>query len=169
MSGSGTDVPVIAPSRSILRWPSVLAVATFLGILSSLLAGEFTRATGQSPKWEWLLILNLSYWYTWALFTPAIVWLSQRFRLERQGLALAILVHLPAVGFFSFAHIAAMGAIRWWIVTMDGKPYPWWYEVKSSALHNFDWEMITYWAIVGLSHAVLYYSESRRQIERAHV
>jgi two-component system, LytTR family, sensor kinase len=167
MSGSGTDVPVIAPSRSILRWPCVLGVATVLGILSSLLAGQFTHAMGRSPKWQWLLILNCTYWYVWALFTPAIVWLSQRFRLERQGLVRAILVHLPAVALFSFAHIAAMGAVQWWIVTMDGKPFAWWYEVKSSALHNFDWEMMTYWAIAGLSHAVLYYGESRRRAIKA--
>ena len=27
--------------------------------------------------------------------------------------------------------------------------------------NNFDWEMMTYWAIVGLSHALRYYSEAR--------
>jgi sensor histidine kinase YesM len=34
-------------------------------------------------------------------------------------------------------------------------------EVKRSTLLTFDWEMMTYWAIAGLSHAVLYYRESR--------
>ncbi len=32
---------------------------------------------------------------------------------------------------------------------------------------NFDWEMMTYWAIAGLSHAVLYYRESRDRALRA--
>ncbi len=31
---------------------------------------------------------------------------------------------------------------------------------------NFDWEMMTYWTIVGLSHAVLYYRESRDRAVR---
>ena len=39
--------------------------------------------------------------------------------------------------------------------------------MKRSALQNFDWEMMTYWAIVGLSHAVLYYRESRDRALRA--
>ena len=103
----------------------------------------------------------------WALFTPSIVRLSQRFRLERQGLGRAVLVHLPAVAVYSLAHIAAMGAVQWWLVTHDGRPFSWWYEVKRSALQNFDWEMMTYWAIAGLSHALLYYGESRRRALRA--
>src|SRR5207237_10386966 len=79
----------------------------------------------------------------------------------------AIAGHLPAVTLFSFAHIAAMGAVQWWFVTLDGRSFSWWYEVKRSALQNFDWEMMTYWAIAGLSHAVLYYGESRRRAIRA--
>jgi two-component system LytT family sensor kinase len=167
VSGAGTDVPVIAPSRSILRWQVVLGVATALGLLSSALAVQFTHALGKSPRWPALMVLNCTYWYLWALFTPSIVWLSQRFRFERQGLGRAVLVHVPAVALFSFAHIAAMGAVQWWFVTMDGRPFSWWYEVKRSALQNFDWEMMTYWAIAGLSHAVLYYGESRRRALRA--
>jgi two-component system, LytTR family, sensor kinase len=168
MSGASTDVPVIAGPRSILRWPCVVGVATLLGIISSMLALQFTYSLGRSPaRWFALVVLNCTYWYLWALFTPAIVWLSQRFRFEWQGLLRAILVHLPAVALFSFAHIAAMGALQWWFVTMDGRQFSWWYEVKRNALQNFDWEMMTYWAIAGLSHAVLYYGESRRRALRA--
>jgi two-component system, LytTR family, sensor kinase len=39
--------------------------------------------------------------------------------------------------------------------------------VQRGALLNFDWEMMTYWAIVGISHAVLYYRESRDRAVRA--
>ncbi len=168
VSGAGTDVPVIAQSRTILRWHCVLGVATLLGLISSALAVQFTHAVGKSPaRWQTLMILNCTYWYVWALFTPSIVWLSQHFRLERQGLGRAILVHVPAVALFSLAHIAAMGCVQWWVVTLAGRTFSWWYEVKRSALQNFDWEMMTYWAIAGLSHAVLYYGESRRRAQRA--
>jgi two-component system LytT family sensor kinase len=167
-SGAGTDLPVHARSRCVLRWPLVFAVATILGLVSSALAVQFTHAVGKpATHWKSLVILNCSYWYLWALFTPAIVWLSQRFRLERQGLGRAVLVHLPSVAVFSLAHIAAMGAVQWWVVSLYGRPFSWWYEVKRSALQNFDWEMMTYWAIAGLSHAVLYYGESRERAVRA--
>jgi LytS/YehU family sensor histidine kinase len=54
-----------------------------------------------------------------------------------------------------------MAGVQWWLAASDGRPFSWWLEFKRSALQNFDWEMMTYWAIAGLSHAVLYYRESR--------
>jgi signal transduction histidine kinase len=165
--GAGIDLPAPARLRYGLRYPLVFAVATLLGVLSSALAVQFTRALGKpTTDWTSLVVLNCTYWYAWALFTPTIVWLSQHFRFERQGLARAILVHLPSVALFSFAHIAAMTGVRWWLVT-SSYSFSWWIEVKRSALMNFDWEMMTYWAIAGLSHAVLYYRESRDRALRA--
>jgi len=166
-NGAGIDLPSPARPRYGLRYPLVFAVATLLGVLSSALAVQFTRALGKpAADWTTLVVLNCTYWYVWALFTPSIVWLSQHFRFERQGLVRAILVHLPSVALFSFAHIAAMTGVRWWLVA-SSQSFSWWIEVKRSALQNFDWEMMTYWAIAGLSHAVLYYRESRDRAVRA--
>ncbi len=95
------------------------------------------------------------------------MWLSQRFRFERQGLLRAVAVHLPAVVLFSLAHIGAMQAAQWWLVTSDGGEFRWWSAAQRAALMNFDWEMMTYWAIVGLSHALLYYRESRDRALRS--
>ena len=165
-TGAGTDSPAPARPRYGLRWPLVVAVATLLGALSSALAVSFTRALGKpASNWMTLVALNATYWYVWALFTPSIVWLAQHFRFERQGLLRAFVIHVPSVAVFSFAHIAMMAGAQWWLTAPD--QYSWWAEVKRSALQNFDWEMMTYWAIAGLSHAVLYYRESRDRALRA--
>jgi signal transduction histidine kinase len=167
MNGSGVDLPARARPRYGLRWPLVLLVATMLSIVSSVLAVQFTLSMGKPVTyWRSIVVLNFSYWYVWALFTPAIVWLSQHFRLERQSLLLAVIVHVPGVALFSFAHIAVMGAVQWWLAATAGRSLSWWLEVKRSTLQNFDWEMMTYWAIAGLSHAVLYYRESRDRAVR---
>jgi two-component system, LytTR family, sensor kinase len=156
------DLPLRTQPRYGLRWYVVLLAATVLGLISSALAWQFTLALGKPVAyWRSLVLLNCSYWYVWALFTPAIVWLSQHFRFERRGLWRAFLVHIPSVAIFSFGHIAAMSGVQLWLATMDRRPFWWWKDVERSALQNFDWEMITYWAIAGLSHAVLYYRESR--------
>jgi signal transduction histidine kinase len=166
-SGAGVDLPAPARPRYGLRWPLVLCVATLLSVLSSALAVQFTRALGKpAANWTSLVVLNGTYWYVWALFTPSIVWLSQHFRLERQGLVRAIVVHVPSVALFSFAHIAAMAGVHWCLAD-SARSFAWWTEVKRSALQNFDWETMTYWAIVGVSHAVLYYRESRDRALRA--
>ena len=166
--GTGTDVPLPAPTRYGLQWPLVFLVATGLGAISSLLAWQFTLSLGQpAAYWRSMVVLNVTYWYVWALFAPAIVWLSQHFRFERQGLVRAISVHLPSVLLFSLTHIAAMQGAQWWLMTSAGLPFDWWAEFRRAALLNFDWEMMTYWAIAGISHAVLYYRESRDRAVRA--
>jgi two-component system LytT family sensor kinase len=166
--GSGTDVPAPPKIPRGLRRPLIFLVATGLGVLSSTLAWQFTHWLGRPDiTWESLAILNFAYWYLWAVMTPAIVWLSQRFRFERGGLLRAFAVHLPAVVASALAHIAAMQGVQWVLAEIEGAPFPWWTEVQQAALQYLDWEMITYWAIVGLSHALLYYRESRGRAVRA--
>jgi signal transduction histidine kinase len=159
---TGIDLPVRPQPRYGLRWPLVMLVATLLGLLSSTLAWQMTRSMGfPAAPWRSLVVLNCSYWYVWALFTPAIVWLSQHFRFESRGLWRALLIHLPAVVLFSLSHIAAMSGVQWWLASTAGEPFDWRTNVQRATLLNLDREMITYWAIAGLSHAVLYYRESR--------
>ena len=166
--GSGTDVPAAPRVSHGVRWSVVFGIATALSVLSSALAWQFTRWL-QRPEipWQTIATLNFAYWYLWALAAPAIVWLSQHFRIERGKLMRASAVHLPAVVVASIGHIVSMQAIQWWIATLDNRPFAWWTEVEHAALQYFDWEMVTYWAIVGLSHALLYYRESRGRAVRA--
>jgi signal transduction histidine kinase len=168
LSGAARDLPLSVRPRYGVPWPLVLLVATLLGIVSTTLAWQLTMALERTATYfRWLVVLNCAYWYTWAAFAPAIVWLSQRFRFERGRLFRAVAVHLPAVMLFSLAHIAAMEGAQWYLVTSQGGVYPWWPQAQRAALVNFDWEMMTYWAIVGLSHALLYYRESRDRELRA--
>jgi len=154
-------VPLPPRTSYGVRMTVVLLVATVLTLLSTALAAQFTQAMGRyTSRWT-LLLLNGSYWFLWAAMTPAIVWLSQRFRFEWAGLMRAMAVHLPAVAAFSFVHIAAMQSVQSWIAFKAGRKHAWWPEVEHAVLQTFDWEMMTYWAIVGLSHALLYYRESR--------
>ena len=162
LSGAGCDLPARVRPRYGVPWPLVLIVATLLGFVSSMLAWQLSVALDHSGTYfRWLVVLNCAYWYAWALFTPSIVWLSQRFRFERQGLLRAFAVHLPAVTVFSLAHICAMQAAQWWLVTSEGGTFPWWEATQRATLSNLNWEMMTYWSIVGLSHALLYYRESQ--------
>ena len=166
--GTGTDVPLPAPTQYGVRWRTVFAVATGLGAVSSLVAWQFALSLGHPASyWRTLVILNATYWYVWALLAPSVVWLSQHFRFERQGLVRAVSVHLPSVVLFSLAHIAAMQGVQWWLVAADGRPFDFGAEFRRAAIVNFDWEMMTYWAIAGISHAVLYYRESRDRAVRA--
>jgi sensor histidine kinase YesM len=46
----------------------------------------------------------------------------------------------------------------------------WWSEFQRLFFLNFDWEMMTYWAVVGLSHALDYHNEAQqRALATAHL
>jgi signal transduction histidine kinase len=161
-SGASLDVPLGVRPRYGVPWSLVLLVATLLGFVSSMLAWQLTVSLDRTGTYfRSLVVLNVTYWYTWAAFTPSIVWLSQRFRFERQGLMRALAVHLPAVLLYSLAHIGVMQLAQWWIVTTQGGEFLLWPEAQRAALLNLDWEMMTYWTIAGLSHALLYSRVSR--------
>jgi two-component system, LytTR family, sensor kinase len=168
LHGRDSDRPARATTGVGVSWPQALLAATILGLLSTTLAWQFTRISGRlDTQMSTIVVLNFSWWYLWALMAPLVVWLSQRFRFERSALLRAAAVHLPAVIACAWSHIAAMEGIHWWLAYVDGKPYAWWTEVKRAAILYLDWEMMTYWAIVGLSHALLYYRESRTRAVRA--
>jgi signal transduction histidine kinase len=168
LQGAGSDVPLPPPLDCGVRWRTVFVVATLLGVLSSAMAYQLSSSTGRAQEYfRSLVILNFAYWYLWALATPAIVWLSQHFRFERQNLLRALAVHVPTVGIFSIAHIAAMQGVRWWLLSDGDRPFFWLMEVRRAVMQTFDWQMMTYWAIVGISHSVLYYRESRDRAVRA--
>ena len=166
--GTRTDLPARAQPRYGIGTLHVFAVATLLGLLSTTLAWQFTRFFGKwSTPLSSLVILNFTWWYVWALMAPAVIWLAQHFQVARGGLLLAVVVHVPAAIVFSFLHIAGMQGVHWWLARYAGQDYGWWAQVERSAFLYLDWEMMTYWAIVGISHALLYYRESREREVRA--
>ena len=166
--GTRTDLPARAQPKYGVGVLQIFAVATVLGLLSTTLAWQFTRFFGKwtSPL-STLVILNFTWWYLWALMAPVVIWLAQHFQVARGGLLLAIVVHIPAAIVFSFMHIAGMQGVHWWLARYSGHDYGWWAQVERAAFLYLDWEMMTYWAVVGLSHALLYYRESREREVRA--
>jgi two-component system, LytTR family, sensor kinase len=167
LNGTGVDLPAPPRPRYGLSSRVMLAAAAVLSVLSSLLAAEIATSNGNPPAWRSIIILNCSYWFAWALCAPALVWLSQHFRFERHGLGRALLVHLPGVALFSLSHIAVITAVQWWLAMSAGRPFEWGPEFRHAALTNLPWEMITYSAIAAVSHAVLYYRETRDRAARA--
>jgi two-component system LytT family sensor kinase len=166
--GTGTDLPPRPRPKYGVGWTHVFVVATALGLLSTTLAWQFTRFVGKWPtSLGTLIILNFAWWYLWALMAPSVVWLAQHVQFALGSLVRAVIVHVPAVIVFSFTHIAGMEAVHWWLARAEGRNYAWWTQVQRSAFLYLDWEMMTYWAIVGLSHAILYYRESRARELRA--
>ena len=139
--------------------------ATVLGVFSAIQAYNYVALFSEKPQpFAILLGLNLSYWYAWALLAPFVLWLARAYRFERLKWTRALLVHVPAVVVFTFAHAMLLGAGR--VATLQflaGREVEWWLGVRERFFLYFDWEMVTYWAIIAVSHAFDYYRESQER------
>ena len=141
----------------------IFGVATALGCFSGFQAYYYvSNFTDWPASLPFLLALNLGYWYSWACLTPAILWMSRWAPFERSTWKRAVAVHIPGVFVATLAHIALTVAAQTAIVWVVGQEQrSWLLEAQRMFFNNFDWEMMTYWAIVGLSHALRYYGEAR--------
>ncbi len=119
--------------------------------------------TGEDKDWSRVFSWTLADWYLWALLSPAIFWLADRFRFERETWKIALAVHFAAAACAALAHVFFQSLVQ--CVTF-------WSRVGGDSLFGvfgflltkkFHLNLLTYAAIVGTSHAAFYY---RRYHER---
>jgi two-component system, LytTR family, sensor kinase len=151
------------------RW--VFGAATVLGLSSTLQAYRLSTLMLKPSDVAFtdLFILNLAYWYVPAALTRPIFRLSHRLRMTEPHWAAAVGVHaLAAIG-YSVVHLACMLSVRGLLWPAAGKPmdYAWTSFVQRLYLNNFDWALMTYSTIVGVSYAVAYYREAQDRTLKA--
>lgn len=135
------------------RWGLLLACWTAFGIFfaSQVLINQAYR--GRPVRWGRTLSTWLICAYIWAALTPLILDLSRRFRIER-GRFRNLLVHLFASLAFSFIQLAAyIAAIS--ITGPLSQPFADMFE--EYIVTGLHFNLLTYWALVSLSHAADYY------------
>jgi two-component system LytT family sensor kinase len=153
------DSATMTPTAGRVPVRVIFSVATALGFFSAFAAFYFVSTFTEKPAPLGLLLaLNLSYWYSWAVLTPGILWLSGRFGFERATWKAALPVHIAGVFVAMVLHVAMAVASRMATYWFFGESLDsWLQEAQQMFILNFDWEMMTYWTIVGVSHALRYH------------
>ena len=143
----------------------IFAVATAFGIFSGLQAYNYvTLFTDRKQPFHILMALNVTYWYAWAVLVPGMLWMARRYRFGRHTWRRAAAAHVVAVIVFTLAHAALTVTSRVLIMKLlAGRDVSWWMYFQELFFLNFDWEMMTYWAVIGLSHALDFHRESRER------
>ena len=153
----------MTPTPARIPFRIIAGVATALGFFSAFAAFYFVSTfTDRTDTFALLLVLNLGYWYSWAALTPAVLWLTRRFPFDRQTWKSAIPIHILGVVAATSAHVALAVASQmaiYWIVGVSLDT--WLHEAQEMFFLNFDWEMMTYWTIVGVGTAIKYMHEAR--------
>jgi signal transduction histidine kinase len=165
------------PQPRVPRWAIILGIATALGLFSAFMAYQVVRIVDQKPQPMLLLLgLNFGYWYSWALLAPIVLYLARRFSFERGAWLRSLPVHVVAILVVTFLHVVMSQWVssqviqQFWTADEPGAAkatVTWWSRVWRLYLMSFDWEMMTYWAIVGFHHAVAYYRQAQDRTLRA--
>ncbi len=141
------------------RRVSMLTIVAIWSVaaLAEVSATYVTDRLHGTPRPLWVVILrHAPGWYAWALMTPAILWLAQRFPLRRPLRASALLAHLGgclvAINIHAAVATATFGGERaFGAVFLDWAPFT----------------LILYWAVVVAAYAIQNFQRYQEQELRA--
>ena len=147
-----------AARRRLVAGGAVLGLCVLVGLME---AGQtYLRFSGGPKPITWLSALDRTMW-SWLLLaalTPAMIYLGDRFPVERGAWRRNAAIHTGAAVAFAVVHLGAFALIYY----MRGEttvPYP--ELVRRYLTWYFVVELLTYAAIVGVVHALHYYRELR--------
>ena len=120
-------------------------------------AGKPLAVVGASVAW-------LVCAYVWLALTPFILYLAHHFPFERNKWLKNLLIHLPASAAFALLHLATYVKIA---SLFESGPQTFFAAFQAIFVTNFHIDLITYWAVIGLTHALDYYGKYRERELRA--
>ena len=165
---ASADSSVMARLARVTSPLTIFTITTVLGVLTGLQAYNYIALTAEHKQpLNVLLGLNLTYWWSWALLVPAVLWISRQYRFERETWRQAALLHILGVVVITAAHVALATSSRGIVLkALTDRPFgpsDWWMYFQNRFFLNFDWEMMTYWALVAFVNALDYHRESQER------
>ncbi len=126
--------------------------------------------TGEEKDWSRVFFWTLTDWYLWAALSPFIFWLARRFMFERGKWQLALGVHAIAAVTFSLLHIFLQAIVQTFCGWSPAGVKTIEFVFAFLLTKKIMLDLLTYAAIVAVSHAALYYRryhEREAQLARA--
>jgi signal transduction histidine kinase len=135
-----------------------LGVWTLYGVLTANQNVLFMAVMGREREtFTDVLPWALSTAWLWAMYTPLIVWLSRRLRIERRYWRSRVMVH---VGFCIALHAVDVSidrVLRPYVTDFPAQPW------LATFLYQFDVNLFSYFVIVAITHAMNYYQWYRER------
>src|SRR5262245_58054561 len=131
-----------------------------LGLLSAAQQATWRALMGRPVDWLFIVPNSLADWLTCGMFTPAFYAMVRRFPIRGERWWTRLPIHLVA----SFAFVLLKVSIYHPLFNLlnPTEPRTW----SMMLLGGFYYDMLAYWASVGVIHAIEYYRESReRELE----
>lgn len=142
---------------------AILGLWTCFGLAESAKAYVVTAPLhGIRSSFGYALIGNMPWWITWALLTPVIFALANRFRLDQRPVAGAIAAHTVAGAVVGLVHLLPVMTLYYYtharhVPGMAPLPVQMRNWIDSFGL----FDMLTYWATVGAYYALEFHRRMR--------
>jgi two-component system, LytTR family, sensor kinase len=138
-------LPHVSPWTLVALWTVPAALSTFETVM-------FTRQSGHPAPVYRAFASEAPGWYTWALLTPLIIRLGQRFPLDRRPRPTALAVHIAA-SLAASTLVAIVSALAGSLVLQSSAGLP--AMIRAWFLSGLAGTTIAYFAVLGVSYALL--------------
>jgi two-component system LytT family sensor kinase len=155
----------ISNSRASLSKATLLfAIWTTYGLLSAW-QSHYWYSFGKNPmSWLYAIRAEMTYAWIWGLCSPAILWLANRFRIERDHRARPLLVHIAVMTVF-----VALTKTLFELISSHDMVFVHftWEKLIRSIVMSSDTGVLLYWMIILVEHTFVYYKRYRNGLINA--
>jgi two-component system LytT family sensor kinase len=144
--------------RRWLRWVLAFVCWTGVGLFFASQTYLTYMTTGGKAPLGFVLEMNLSEWYLWAVLAPGIVWLARSFPIDRRTWTRSLPIHA----------VAAVGvALATWQLNNLFRQYVLGVRQTTSLVYVFHQNLVTYSLVVAATQGYLYYRRYRQSEVRS--
>jgi two-component system, LytTR family, sensor kinase len=149
--------------RDVRNYPLYFLLWTLLGLFY-FSQGLTQRLVFRDPTpWWRYLVAWLVGVYIWALLTPAILWLSRRFPIERRNWFRRSMFQLLLSAGFSVFELGMEEALYAGMHLFPSAPKDFGGVFARSLVRGFHGGILNYWIVLGLQWGVVYYHRYRER------
>ncbi len=155
-------------SKTWKKWLLLFGCWTVIALVFASQSYVHSAALGYDKAWGQIFLWTLADWYIWAALSPLILQLARRYRFTQRSWLQAFTVHVPAAVFFALLHLLLQSIVQTqtgWAKFSGGSV---WICFLYLFTKKFHLDLLTYAAIIGGSHAALYYRRSHEREAETH-
>lgn len=153
--------------RDWRAWVLIFGGWTLFGFFFACQNIIFNAYFGRPISLEQTLASWLSCAYLWALLTPFVVGLAQRFPLENKSLRRNLAIHLAISILLSLFQLTIYMFVRQLLPGGLSNTLSSWQSFQNLLISTLHENLLIYWALLGLAHAANYYRRFRERERRA--
>ncbi len=140
-----------------LKWFLVFAFWTLIGVFFAGQTFLTHQQIGNPVSWKFALGRNLADWYVFAVLSIPAFRLARRFRIEGIQWPRTLVIHLAASILFSASWLVLRAGIEYWQSRAGDAPVTFSAAFSRALFATFFINLLIYWVIVSVGHAVEYY------------